>query len=197
MPARTKLNKNAGQPVTTFRNTIAGACTISDQGINREPTTTIHHPIMVRLSGRSLIAEVVCTIGTCPTETSGGVAMSGKNCCFTAVRVKNTSHQIPIPANEVQNNPMTIRTSRATDVSIGLFGADGKGTIREIKAANPLMKISKTENAIMERRAQLLSRNNPMLVKIPHIAGSTYVSEANTSRAVMKVDGIPVGKSAL
>jgi hypothetical protein len=104
------------------------------------------------------------------TGPTAAIGCSGTNCCFTPARVKNTSHQIPMPRSPSQKTVIAIRTPATTPWSIPLEGKSGIN--RDINAENPPIRIRRTEKTMIEIRAQFRKLNKPMLVTIPQMAGT-------------------------
>lgn len=131
----------------------------------------------LRIAGRTEDCEELLANISGVGGLGGGPA--GSNCCFTAARVKKTNHHIPTPSNVSKKSPMT---ARIEDIIAG-FTAEcdgGAGITSDIRPENPLIRINSTEKTIIEMRAQFDSRNKPMLVAMPQIAGRIYIMAAKT-----------------
>ena len=76
-----------------------------------------------------------------------------------------------------------MRISFALGEFAGLFIGRKKATNSVPTPVNPLPRMSRTENAMVEMRAQFRSRNRPMLVETPQRARRTYMSTARDSVA--------------
>src|ERR1700687_6032397 len=171
---------------------MTGVRNTKHNGRNMQPTSKNQARIAI-LSGRlpGARSAVPCSgQPVCRGDPSARAVEGCPNCSFTVDRLKNTSHQTPIPASVSMNAAMNIRMLVIIEGSTVLFCAVGKGTIRVTNPEKPPIKISRTEKTMIETRAQFFSRHKPIPVTMPQTAGSRYVSEAKTSRTLKK-DGEP------
>ncbi len=164
--------------------------------MNTQPNSN-SQAIIVILSGRVVFLTPLCSgirpsVGWAPCgDPAPEDAKEGRaNCSATFARVKNTSHQMPIPIRVSQNPPITIRTVAIAAGSGLAVGAEGNRITSMTSPVTAPMKLKSTEKTMIEMRAQFLSLHKPMAVATPQVAGSKYTRDAAAISA-LNVAGEP------